>query len=591
MSISSIKQIISVKINLDPHEINSNYEETIKNKLKNKYGDKCYVNGYIYKSSIEIVKISGGRCIGSHLHGAYTFEVAFSALFTIPLKGDKIQCKINTINTFGIVASCYPINKVFIPRTIQLSKNPDVLEKLSVNSFVLVEIMDSAIVDSKLCVGGFIVETNIAAPNIFIIPNSSSNISIGVIKSKEMSKALMLNNSPLLGNNEEVLNAEHRIKDEIIWAKHIRKLINPYEMLNDYGNLVIIESSVVSRAFFKLWEILNDVAGPNEDSSIKIACLAEAPGGFISSLWNYRNRIINQSNDEFWTISLRKSDITGPMVRDFDDDASKYFFDYINKQGGKINVDDKTSGDLTDTSVIKSFISDVGKSSCSYVTADGGIDKSTNELYDLEEIANAKLFYGEIITAIGLQKVGGTFVIKFYDIYYEITVQLILLLQKYYEKVSITKPKTSRPANSEKYIVAEKFIGISDSEYEDYLSLLDIWNTIESQPLPSYKDNKEFVERIFNVSIDPESEFVDSLKSFNEKTSSEQLRKLIDGIGIYDTYEEELKSYNASIKSSKLNANNKFDKFSKEIKSNQNDLAIEWCKTYNIPTKKIIKLT
>jgi hypothetical protein len=37
-------------------------------------------------------------------------------------------------NTFGIVASCYPINKVFIPRTIQLSKNLDVLEKLSVNS-------------------------------------------------------------------------------------------------------------------------------------------------------------------------------------------------------------------------------------------------------------------------------------------------------------------------------------------------------------------------------------------------------------------------------------------------------------------------
>jgi DNA-directed RNA polymerase subunit E'/Rpb7 len=585
MSISSVKQIISVKINLEPNEVNSKYEDIIKNKLKNKYGDKCYINGYIYKSSIEIVKISGGRCLGSHLHGAYTFEVAFSALFSIPVKGDKIQCKINTINTFGIVASAYPINKVFIPRTIQLSKNPDVLEKLSVNSFVLVEIMDSAIVDNKLCVGGYIIETNISPPNIFIVPNASTNISIEIIKSKEISKPLMINNSVLLGNNEEVITAEHRIKDEKIWAKHIRKLINPYEMLNDHGNLVNIESSVVSRAFFKLWEILNDVDGPNENNSIKIACLAEAPGGFISSLWNYRNRIINQSNDEFWTISLRKSDITGPMVRDFDDDASKYFFDYINKQGGKINVDDKTSGDLTDTSVIKSFISDVGKSSCSYITADGGIDKSTNELYDLEEVANAKLFYGEIITAIGLQKEGGTFVIKFYDIYYEITVQLILLLQKYYEKVSITKPKTSRPANSEKYIVAEKFIGISDSEYEEYLSLLDTWNSIETEQLPNYKENKNFIERIFNISIDPDSEFIYSLKSFNEKTSREQLRKLIDGIGIYDTYENDLKGI---LMSKTLKTANNFDKFTKEIKYNQNDLAVEWCKTYNVPIKKII---
>jgi len=583
MSISTVKQIISVKINLDPHEINSYYEDTIKNKLKNKYGDKCYVNGYIYKSSIEIVKISGGRCLGSHLHGAYTFEVAFSALFSIPVKGDKIQCKINTINTFGIVASAYPINKIFIPRTIQLSKNPDVLEKLSVNSFILVEIMDSAIVDNKLCVGGFIVETNIAPPNIFIIPNSVSNMTIGIIKSKEMSKPLLLNNSPLLGNNEEVLTAEHRIKDEKIWAKHIRKLINPYEMLNDYGNLVSIDSSVVSRAFFKLWEILNDIAGPNEEKSIKIACLAEAPGGFISCLWNYRNRIINQSNDEFWTISLRKSDITGPSFRDFDDDSSKYLFDYMkrhNGTNGTINVDDKTSGDLTDVSVIKSFISDVGRNSCEYITADGGIDKSTNELYDLEEIANAKLFYGEIITAFGIQKTGGTFVIKFYDIYYEITVQLILLLQKFYEKVSITKPKTSRPANSEKYIVAEKFIGINDSDLEEYFILLDTWNSIEKEPLPNYKENKDFVERLFNVSIDPDSDFIDSLRSFNEKTSREQLRKLIDGIGIYDTYENELKG-----KSAKSTTN--FDKFAKEIKYNQNDLAIEWCKSYNIPTKKI----
>ena len=37
-----------------------------------------------------------------------------------------------------------------------------------------------------------------------------------------------------------------------------------------------------------------------------------------------------------------------------------------------------------------------------------------------------------------------------------------------------------------------------------------------------------------------------------------------------------------------LKTTNNFDKFAKEIKYNQNDLAVEWCKTYNVPIKKII---
>lgn len=72
---------------------------------------------------------------------------------------------------------------------------------------------------------------------------------------------------------------------------------------------------------------------------------------------------------------------------------------------------------------------------------------------------NSKLFLGEIITALHIQAEGGKFILKIYDIGFEITRQLILLVAAHYEKVRIVKPITSRPGNSEKYLLCEGFRG------------------------------------------------------------------------------------------------------------------------------------
>ena len=52
------------------------------------------------------------------------------------------------------------------------------------------------------------------------------------------------------------------------------------------------------------------------------------------------------------------------------------------------------------------------------------------------------------MTALHIQEVGGKFILKIYDIGFEITRQLIILLGVYYQKVRIVKPITSRPGNS-----------------------------------------------------------------------------------------------------------------------------------------------
>lgn len=76
-----------------------------------------------------------------------------------------------------------------------------------------------------------------------------------------------------------------------------------------------------------------------------------------------------------------------------------------------------------------------------------------------------KLFLGEIITALKVQQLGGKFILKVYDCCFSLTRQLMTLLATFYKKVRMIKPVTSRPGNSEKYMLCEDFIGLSNDEY------------------------------------------------------------------------------------------------------------------------------
>jgi len=54
---------------------------------------------------------------------------------------------------------------------------------------------------------------------------------------------------------------------------------------------------------------------------------------------------------------------------------------------------------------------------------------------------------------------GGTIVIKLFDIYSEVTQDLILGSARLFEKFTIYKPATSRPCNSERYFIASGYSG------------------------------------------------------------------------------------------------------------------------------------
>jgi len=73
-----------------------------------------------------------------------------------------------------------------------------------------------------------------------------------------------------------------------------------------------------------------------------------------------------------------------------------------------------------------------------------------------------------ILFAISVLADGGTLICKAYEIETQFTAGLVYLLYRQFENVTIVKPVTSRPINSERYIIAKCKVGDSHN-LEEYL--------------------------------------------------------------------------------------------------------------------------
>jgi hypothetical protein len=106
------------------------------------------------------------------------------------------------------------------------------------------------------------------------------------------------------------------------------------------------------------------------------------------------------------------------------------------------------------------YCSDKYKNKMDIVTADGGFDFSVD--FNQQESMATQLILCEVFYALSMQKQGGSFILKIFDVFHKSTVDILYILSYYYKHVSIMKPYTSRIANSEKYVICQGF-KISDS--------------------------------------------------------------------------------------------------------------------------------
>lgn len=82
------------------------------------------------------------------------------------------------------------------------------------------------------------------------------------------------------------------------------------------------------------------------------------------------------------------------------------------------------------------------------IVCDGGFYVKNN----CQEIISKQLYLCLVLLAVAVIRPGGNAVLKIFDMYTAFSVGLVYILTKSYGKVSIVKPVSSRPANSERYV-------------------------------------------------------------------------------------------------------------------------------------------
>ncbi|CAH8472936.1 unnamed protein product, partial [Schistosoma turkestanicum] len=114
-------------------------------------------------------------------------------------------------------------------------------------------------------------------------------------------------------------------------------------------------------------------------------------------------------------------------------------------------------GDITKWSNLASFASFIGRSTNNtgvhILLADGDFDVSGQ--YNLQEVMCKQLYLCQCLCALINLRPGGHFLMKLFDTFTEFTIGIIYLMGYLFEEIYIIKPVTSRPANSERYLVCK----------------------------------------------------------------------------------------------------------------------------------------
>lgn len=270
-----------------------------------------------------------------------------------------------------------------------------------------------------------------------------------------------------------------------------KKISNPYELIN-HNNCSVSLINPISRSYFKFLELIQDYSLISNKKVYNYVALAEGPGGFVECFIKYRKSKFLGRNDIINCMTLRSK---SPDIPNWN--KAKTLF---KKNNVNISYGEDGTGNLYNIQNIKYLSNKLGNNKVvDLVSADGGFDYSTN--FNTQEIVSCKLIFSEIICALNISKKGAHFILKIFDIYSLLTIKILYILSLFYKQLIIVKPFTSRPANSEKYIVCKDFLGISKSTSDSLYTLLEEWNKSDRKinDIIGIKVPKIFIDNIYNI--------------------------------------------------------------------------------------------
>lgn len=266
----------------------------------------------------------------------------------------------------------------------------------------------------------------------------------------------------------------------------------------------------------------------------KTLSIAEAPGNFILALnhfiktecpnliWDWRASTFKTVNDESYYLS----DTYGIIKRfpenwiygiDGDGDITSTnnleSFDFVDHA-------DNFSG-IKEAKILKRY--DLLTSDVKYVPQDN--------IYSEEESINLPVMTGHTLAALFNLNKNGSAVLKEFSLFECGTISLLYLLSYAFKKVFITKPTTSKQANSEVYVVCIGFLDNLNFGQKTQLKTYLNWIRFLNKP------KKDMVLPALFREVDFNDEWFLDLVKINKDLTERQIKELDEMIEIVDKYQ------------------------------------------------------
>nr|CAH7758069.1 unnamed protein product [Callosobruchus chinensis] len=152
-----------------------------------------------------------------------------------------------------------------------------------------------------------------------------------------------------------------------------------------------------------------------------------------------------------------------------------------------------------------------------FLMADGGFSVEGNE--NLQEILSKNIYVCQCFVALQVLCNNGHFVTKLFDVFTRFSVGLLYLIYRCFEKVSIFKPNSSRPANAERYFIC---YGLKDNPIVDNIKEY-LWTVVKRLWEISDCSDVDVLEIIPMEIIKSDREFCDYIRQSNNSLGERQI--------------------------------------------------------------------
>ncbi|KOC65112.1 Cap-specific mRNA (nucleoside-2'-O-)-methyltransferase 1 [Habropoda laboriosa] len=304
----------------------------------------------------------------------------------------------------------------------------------------------------------------------------------------------------------DVSSAKTVLEDlDDVEMRRARKHSNPYETIRGaiFLNRAAVKMANIDKACNFMFTNPKNLAN---NELLYFADVCAGPGGFSEYVlwkkkWHAKGFGLTLKNDKDFKLD------------DFYAGPCETFHPYYGP---------KENGDVYDPSNQEAFkdiiMTHTHGKGVHFMMADGGFSVEDQEM--LQEILSKQLYLCQCIVALMIVRIRGHFVTKLFDLFTPFSAGLVYLMYRCFEEVCIFKPNSSRPANSERYLICKR----KRPGTEDVLQHLKHVNEF------LLKDEKNDVLHLVSLEeLEGEKQFLQYLRESNNSLGKRQiiaLRKL-----------------------------------------------------------------